>query len=55
MPRRRRRGCTDVADRLPLLPVKIFLSSPGDLFPERALAKTFVTQELAIYPHLKGT
>src|SRR5690349_11948407 len=42
-----------MATREPLLPVKIFFSSPGDLFPERAIAKTFVAQELASYPHLR--
>src|SRR5262245_24571038 len=43
-----------MADRAAIAPIKIFFSSPGDLFPERAIAKRFVTDELANYPHLKG-
>jgi hypothetical protein len=34
--------------------LKIFFSSPGDLFPERDIAKTFVTGELATYPHCRA-
>src|SRR5262249_49467860 len=48
------KGRQPMDDHTPMLPVKVFFSSPGDLFPERAIAKRFVTDELANYPHLKG-